>query len=139
LFQVAFPAPVVGDNKSALATASVPSTKAGRHINLREHWIRDVLELGDLVIGFIPGEKNVANLGTKVLNGIQFTRESLWMLRGIHSNLYQQEISGALREIWSRIFSWNQQMAVKEARQQEAKALTQASPKKKQKGGIDEA
>ena len=42
-FKVSFPCPVVGDNQSALATASVPETKQSRHINLREHWIRNVL------------------------------------------------------------------------------------------------
>jgi hypothetical protein len=42
-FKVSFPCPVVGDNQSALATASVPETKQSRHINLREHWIRNEL------------------------------------------------------------------------------------------------
>ena len=51
-FKVSFPCPVVGDNQSALATASVPETKQSRHINLREHWIRNALHLGDLIIGF---------------------------------------------------------------------------------------
>jgi hypothetical protein len=65
--RVVFPCPVVADNQSALATACVPETKSSRHIHLREHWIRDVLELGDLVLGFIPGPLNAANVGTKIL------------------------------------------------------------------------
>jgi hypothetical protein len=83
--------PVVGDNKGALATASVPATKQSRHISLREHWIRDgVLANGDLVLGFIAGTKNVANLLTKVLAAAQFKREMEWALRGIHSDVHQQ-------------------------------------------------
>jgi len=85
LFKVSFPAPVVGDNKGALATASVPSTKASRHINLREHWIRDVLATSDLVVAFIPGPLNAANIGTKILGVPQFKRESAWYVLGIHS------------------------------------------------------
>jgi hypothetical protein len=58
-FKVAFPCPVYGDNQSALAVASVPETKQPRHINLREHWIRNVvLHLGDLIIASIPGVLN---------------------------------------------------------------------------------
>ena len=81
--------PVVADNQSALATACVPETKSSRHIHLREHWIRDVLELGDLVLGFIPGPLNAANVGTKILAGPQFKKESNWYLRGIHGVKYQ--------------------------------------------------
>jgi hypothetical protein len=62
-FKVHFPRPVVGDSQSALATASVPETKQLRHINLRGHWIRNVLHLGDLIIGFIPGKLNAVNIG----------------------------------------------------------------------------
>ena len=76
LFKVSFPAPVVGDNKGALATASVPSTKASRHINLREHWLREVLHVSDMVIAFIPGPLNAANNGTKILGTPQFKKES---------------------------------------------------------------
>ena len=32
---------------------------------LREHWIRNVLHVGDLIVAFIPGEMNAANVGTK--------------------------------------------------------------------------
>ena len=98
-FKVAFPAPVVGDNKGALATAMVPSTKASRHINLREHWIREVLTNGDLVLGFIKGEMNVANLDTKVLPAAQFKRESNWKLRGIHDDGYQVDILTTLQDV----------------------------------------
>jgi hypothetical protein len=88
-FRVIFPCPVVADNQSALASACVPETKSSRHINLREHWIRDILELGDLVPGFIPGALNAANVGTKILPGPQFKRESAWYLRGSHDEKYQ--------------------------------------------------
>ena len=112
-FKLHFPLPVVGDNQSALATASVPSTKAGRHINLREHWIRDVLEHGDLVIGFIPGPKNAANLNTKILGPVQFQLEAPWQMRGIHSDGYQMEIIVTIQEIWMRMFTWEREQAAK--------------------------
>jgi hypothetical protein len=108
LFKVSFPAPVVGDNKGALATASVPSTKASRHINLREHWIREVLHLSDLVIGFIPGPLNAANNGTKILGVPQFKKESEWTLHGIH--LLEPKITGTLQDLWMRMFVWDKDL-----------------------------
>jgi hypothetical protein len=107
-FKVSFPAPVVGDNKGALATASVPSTKASRHINLREHWIREVLHLSDLVIGFIPGPLNAANNGTKILGVPQFKKESEWALHGIH--LLEPKMTATLQDLWMRMFVWDKDL-----------------------------
>jgi hypothetical protein len=126
-FKAAFPVPVVGDNKGALATASVPATKQSRHINLREHWIRDVLTNGDLVLGFIAGTKNVANLLTKVLAAAQFKRESEWALRGIHSDVYQAEILETLKEVWMRIFVWNKERIAREAKALESNRSDEAA------------
>jgi hypothetical protein len=75
LFSVCFPIPVVAGNQSALATACVPETKNSRHINPREHWIRDVIAKGDLIIGFIAGTMNAANVSTKILPRAQFLKE----------------------------------------------------------------
>jgi hypothetical protein len=102
--KVVFPIPVVGDNQSALAPACVPETKESRHINLRAHWIRDVLERGDVVLGFIPGPLNAANLGTKILAKPQFIKESEWYLRGIHGHRYPSQINPTLREVWMRMY-----------------------------------
>ena len=110
LFKVSFPAPVVGDNKGALATASVPSTKASRHINLREHWLREVLHVSDMVIAFIPGPLNAANNGTKILGTPQFKKESEWYLRGIHSMGYQGKITVALHDLWMQMYVWDKEL-----------------------------
>jgi hypothetical protein len=106
-FRVVFPCPVVADNQSALATACVPETKSSRHIHLREHWIRDIMELGDLVLGILPGPMNAANVGTKTLPAPQFKKESNWYLRGIHDEKYQDQIRPTLRDVFLRSFQWN--------------------------------
>ena len=98
-FPVSYPIPIVADNQSALATACVPETKNSRHINLREHWIRDVMEKGDLVVGFIRGVMNAANVGTKILPRAQFQKEGGWYLRGIHGEDYQDEIQCTLSDL----------------------------------------
>ena len=106
LFSVCFPIPVVADNQSALATACVPETKNSRHINLREHWIRDVMEKGDLIIGFIAGTMNAANVGTKILPRAQFLKEGGWYRRGIHSHKFQDQITGTLKDLYLRSHQW---------------------------------
>lgn len=106
LFRVCFPISVVADNQSALATACVPETKNSRHINLREHWIREVMEKGDVVIGFLKGTMNAANVGTKILPRAQFLKEGGWYRRGIHSIKFQQEITSTLRDLYLRSHQW---------------------------------
>lgn len=122
---------MVGDNQSALATASVPETKQSRHINLREHWIRNVLHLGDLVVAFIPGPKNAARVGTKILPRVQFELEGGWYLRGIHSIEYQKDIGPTLKELWCRSHQWKIETDNKRKRDDEKKQ--HAKPEAKDK------
>ena len=134
-FKVSFPCPVVGDNQSALATASVPETKQSRHINLREHWIRNVLHLGDLITGFIPGKLNAANVGTKILARVQFILEGGWYLRGIHSMVYQDQIAPLLKDLWLWTHQWYHETADK----RKALAEKEEAAKRPKQKGDDEA
>jgi hypothetical protein len=66
LIPVHFPIPIVGDNTGALATAMAPQTKNGRHINLREHWVRECREGNtDVIFAHVQGGLNPFNLQTK--------------------------------------------------------------------------
>jgi hypothetical protein len=130
-FPVSYPIPIVADNQSALATACVPETKNSRHINLREHWIRDVMEKGDLVVGFIRGVMNAANVGTKILPRAQFQKEGGWYLRGIHGEDYQDEIQCTLSELWMRSHQWHVEQEREAAKHDNSDSDTKKS---KQKG-----
>ena len=66
--------------------------------------------MSDLVIAFIPGPRNAANLGTKILGVPQFKSESTWYMRGIHSLLYQESITGTLKDLWMRMFVWDRDL-----------------------------
>jgi hypothetical protein len=100
-FRVQFPVPVLGDNKSAEQTASVPETKYAPNTNLREHWIRSVMRFGDLTLAHIPSAWNVANIYAKALPAADFENKFVeLLLLGIHNINYQSKILNALRDVW---------------------------------------
>jgi hypothetical protein len=68
--------------------------------------IREVMEKGDVVIGFLKGTMNAANVGTKILPRAQFLKEGGWYRRGIHSIKFQQEITSTLRDLYLRSHQW---------------------------------
>jgi hypothetical protein len=138
-FKVSFPCPVVGDNQSALATASVPETKqqaveayklegaldSKRPPPWGSHhcWIR------------IPGKLNAANAGTKILARVQFILEGGWYLRGIHSMVYQDQIAPLLKDLWLWTHQWYHETADK----RKALAEKEEAAKRPKQKGDDEA
>lgn len=62
------PAQLYGDNQAArhIANNSTGTTKV-KHIDIREHYIREHVEEGDIRVDYIPSEENVADLLTKLL------------------------------------------------------------------------
>jgi hypothetical protein len=109
-FLVNFPVPVVGDNESTLAAASVPQTKQGRHLNLRAHWLRDVQTLSDVVLAHIKGTLNVSNILTKVDTITAFKREKEWLKKGIHDPAYKNSIKPTLDKVQNRTFTWERKL-----------------------------
>ena len=67
------PVPICGDNQGSIFIASNPVTeKWSKHIDIRYHYIREVIERKLAEIFFIDGDKNPADLPTKNLGSVKF-------------------------------------------------------------------
>ena len=67
------PIPICGDNQGSIFIASNPVTeKRSKHIDIRYHYIREVIERKLAEVFFIDGDKNPADLLTKNLGSIKF-------------------------------------------------------------------
>jgi hypothetical protein len=67
------PVPICGDNQGSIFIASNPVTeKRSKHIDIRYHYIREVIERKFVELFFIEGEKNPADLLTKNLGSVKF-------------------------------------------------------------------
>lgn len=67
--------PVCCDNQGAIFVSSNPVTeRRSKHIDIRYHFIRDVIEQGLIQVYYIPGEDNPADLFTKNLGRVKFNK-----------------------------------------------------------------
>ena len=67
------PIPICGDNQGSIFIASNPVTeKRSKHIDIRYHYIREVIERKLAEVFFIDGDKNPADLLTKNLGSVKF-------------------------------------------------------------------
>jgi len=67
------PIPICGDNQGSIFIASNPVTeKRSKHIDIRYHYIREVIERKLAEVFFINGNKNPADLLTKNLGSVKF-------------------------------------------------------------------
>ena len=67
------PVPICGDNQGSIFIASNPVTeKRSKHIDIRYHYIREVIERKLAELFFIDGDKNPADLLTKNLGSVKF-------------------------------------------------------------------
>ena len=65
--------PIAGDNQGSIFLSSNPVTsKLSKHIDIRYHYIREVIERGLVKVEFIEGSNNPADLLTKNLGRIKF-------------------------------------------------------------------
>jgi hypothetical protein len=69
-------APILfGDNKGSQFWAENPVTeKKSKHVDIRYHFIRDLVAEGKIAVSFIQGSKNPADLLTKNLDVILFRK-----------------------------------------------------------------
>jgi len=79
---ISLPAPttLLGDNQGANAIARNPTHhQRSRHVRIREHFVRDMVRLGDIVITYIATADMVADIFTKSLSPkpFLFHREGL--------------------------------------------------------------
>jgi len=67
------PIPICGDNQGSIFIASNPVTeKRSKYIDIRYHYIREVIERKLAEVFFIDGDKNPADLLTQNLGSIKF-------------------------------------------------------------------
>ena len=69
------PIPIYGDNQGSIFMASNPITeRRSKHIDIRYHYIREVIEKGLVKVRFIDGSDNPADLFTKNLGWVKFEK-----------------------------------------------------------------
>ena len=69
------PIPIYGDNQGSIFIASNPvMEKRSKHIDIRYHYIRKVIEDGIVEVCFIDGSDNPADLFTKNLGHVKFEK-----------------------------------------------------------------
>lgn len=73
------PVPIYGDNQGPIFIASNPvNEKWSKHIDIRYHYIREVIELKLVEVSFIDGDKNPADLLTKNLGSVKIVSFRIW-------------------------------------------------------------
>ena len=69
------PTEITSDNQGAIFNASNPVTeKQSKHIDIRFHYIRELIEHGDVQVLFVQGAENPADILTKNLGHTKFTK-----------------------------------------------------------------
>lgn len=67
--------PICSDNQGALFVSQNPVTeKRTKHIDVRFHYIRDVIEKGAIEVFFVPGVDNPADIFTKNLGAVKIRK-----------------------------------------------------------------
>jgi hypothetical protein len=74
--------PLMCDNTSAISVAKNPIFyKRIRHLERRHHFLRDHVENGDIEMGYIDTERQLADIFTKPLDASRFA--ALWEEIGV--------------------------------------------------------
>ena len=69
------PIPIAGDNQGAIFISSNPVTeRRSKHIDIRYHYIREVIAQGHIEVFFIDGNDNPADMFTKNLGHVKFLK-----------------------------------------------------------------
>ena len=77
------PSPILVDNASAIQVARHPEHQSTmKHVHRTYHWIRDHVEQGDMSVTHVPGSENPADIFTKPLGRVKFTK--FCMMLGLH-------------------------------------------------------
>ena len=67
--------PVCSDNQGAIFIGSNPVTeRRSKHIDIRYHYVRDLVEQKEVAIFYIPSDDNPADLFTKNLGRVKFLK-----------------------------------------------------------------
>ena len=72
-YKISVPLPICDDNQGAIFVASNPVTeRRTKHIDIRYHFVRELIEEGKIEVLYIPGEHNPADMFTKSLARVKF-------------------------------------------------------------------
>ena len=72
---VSRPIPICSDNQGALfVSQNAVTERRTKHIDIRYHYIRDVIEQGAVEVLFVPGVENPADIFTKNLGPIKIRK-----------------------------------------------------------------
>lgn len=79
------------DNQSAIKSMENEITSSrSKHINVRYHFIRDVIKRGDVKVNYCPTQQQLADILTKPLQRVTFTR--------LREQLHVSQVAATLRE-----------------------------------------
>jgi hypothetical protein len=84
------PVTILSDNQSAIAIAESPVPimhKHSRHIDRRLHWLKEKVHSAEILLGFVPTDMNVSDIGTKPLAKSKFVAFRDKLLYGYQSPL----------------------------------------------------
>ena len=74
-YDVSCPSPLLVDNKSAIQVVKHPKHQSTmKHVHHMYHWIRDLVDQRQIAVSHIPGNKNPADIFTKPLGKLKFTK-----------------------------------------------------------------
>lgn len=69
------PFPIYGDNQGSIFIASNPvQERRSKHIDIRYHYVRDLVEDKEVEISFVDGNENPADMFTKNLAAPKFLK-----------------------------------------------------------------
>jgi hypothetical protein len=72
-FPLKVPVPIYADNQASIFNASNPVQETRtKHIDVKYHKIREMVDLGQIAIYYVPGTENPADLFTKPLGRVKF-------------------------------------------------------------------
>ena len=62
------------DNQGTIAVTQNPTNhQRTKHIDIRYHFIRDLVQSGEIIVDYIPSQSNLADVLTKPLDRAQFS------------------------------------------------------------------
>ena len=74
-YDISWPSPILVDNALAIqVTKHLEHQLTMKHVHLAYHWIHECIEQGDMKVTHILGVDNLANIFTKPLGRVKFSK-----------------------------------------------------------------
>ena len=65
-------------------------TVSSRHLNIRYHFLKELIEAKTLDIGYIPSNDNIPDIGTKPMCGKEFTAQIIRLMYKNNPKLFYE-------------------------------------------------